>query len=53
MYLDNAGEAAILAALAKMLRHHAGDRRKGERFGDFAIRAAYVVEVREGRRFND
>jgi hypothetical protein len=24
-----------------------------ERFGDFAIRAGYVVEVREGRHFND
>ena len=25
----------------------------GEHFGDFAIRAGYVVEVKEGRFFND
>jgi sulfite reductase (NADPH) hemoprotein beta-component len=53
MYLENVGEDAILAALDKVLGHYARDRRKGERFGDFTIRAGYVVEVREGRRFND
>ena len=33
--------------------NYARDRRKGEPLGDFTIRAAYVGEVREGRRFND
>jgi sulfite reductase (NADPH) hemoprotein beta-component len=53
MYLENAGEAAILAALDKTLGHYAREREPGERFGDFAIRAGYVTEVKEGRFFND
>jgi len=53
MYLENAGESAILSALDKVLGHYASDRKTGEHFGDFAIRAGYVAEVREGRHFND
>jgi sulfite reductase (NADPH) hemoprotein beta-component len=53
MYLENAGEPAILAALDKVLGHYARERRKGEPLGDFAIRAGYVTEVTEGRYFND
>ena len=53
MYLENVGEAAILEALDQTLGHYARDREPGERFGDFAIRAGYVVEVTEGRFFND
>jgi sulfite reductase (NADPH) hemoprotein beta-component len=53
MYLENVGENAILEALDTTLGHYARDRKPGERFGDFAIRAGYVVEVKEGRFFND
>lgn len=53
MYLENVGERAILDALDTTLGHYARDRTPGERFGDFAIRAGYVVEVKEGRHFND
>jgi sulfite reductase (NADPH) hemoprotein beta-component len=53
MYLENVGESAILDALDNALGHYARDRRPGERFGDFAIRAGYVAEVKEGRFFND
>ena len=53
MYLENAGETAILQALDTTLGHYARDRLPGERFGDFAIRAGYVAEVHEGRFFND
>lgn len=53
MYLENVGEPAILEALDKTLGHYAREREPGERFGDFAIRAGYVAEVREGRFFND
>jgi sulfite reductase (NADPH) hemoprotein beta-component len=53
MYLENVGEPAILEALDKTLGHYARDRKPGEHFGDFAIRAGYVVEVKEGRFFND
>lgn len=53
MYLENVGESAILEALDTTLGHYAREREPGERFGDFAIRAGYVVEVTEGRFFND
>jgi sulfite reductase (NADPH) hemoprotein beta-component len=53
MYLENVGESAILEALDTTLGHYARDREPGERFGDFAIRAGYVPEVKEGRFFND
>ena len=53
MYLENIGEAAILSALDKVLGHYARERKQGEHFGDFAIRAGYVPEVTEGRHFND
>ena len=53
MYLENVGEAAILEALDRTLGHYAREREPGEHFGDFAIRAGYVPEVKEGRFFND
>jgi sulfite reductase (NADPH) hemoprotein beta-component len=53
MYLENVGEPAILEALDKTLGHYSRDRKPGEHFGDFVIRAGYVVEVKEGRFFND
>lgn len=53
MYLENVGEGALLEALEKVLAHFARDRRPGEHFGDFTIRAGYVAEVKEGRHFND
>ncbi|MBN9042575.1 MAG: sulfite reductase subunit beta [Rhizobiales bacterium 62-47] len=53
MYLENVGEAAILNALEEILGRYARERQAGERFGDFAIRAGYVAEVKEGRHFND
>ncbi len=53
MLLENVGESKILATLEKVIAHYARDRQAGERFGDFAIRAGYVPEVKEGRHFND
>jgi len=53
MYLENVGEPTILEALDATLGHYARDRAPGEHFGDFAIRAGYVAEVKEGRSFND
>lgn len=53
MALENVGENDILELLAKVIGDFAGARLPGERFGDFAIRAGYVAEVKEGRFFND
>ena len=52
MYLENVGEERILAEIDSMLARYASERRDGERFGDFAIRAGYVREVTSGRDFN-
>ncbi|MDK1377284.1 MULTISPECIES: NADPH-dependent assimilatory sulfite reductase hemoprotein subunit [unclassified Sinorhizobium] len=53
MVLENAGEQAILGLLGKVIADFARDRFQDERFGDFAIRARYAAEVKEGRHFND
>ncbi|MGH8665904.1 MAG: NADPH-dependent assimilatory sulfite reductase hemoprotein subunit [Burkholderiales bacterium] len=53
MYLENVNEAAILDTLDKVIAHYARERLDDEHFGDFVIRAGYVPEVTEGRRFND
>jgi sulfite reductase (NADPH) hemoprotein beta-component len=53
MYLENVGEAEILSALDGVIARYASERLPGERFSDFTIRAGYVVEVKEGRHFND
>lgn len=53
MVLENVGEPAILDLLGKLIARYAQERLEKERFGDFAIRAGYVAEVREGRHFND
>ncbi len=44
MVLENVGEPAILDLLGKVIAHFAQDRRKGEHFGDFAIRAGYAPD---------
>ncbi|MBN9071304.1 MAG: NADPH-dependent assimilatory sulfite reductase hemoprotein subunit [Rhizobiales bacterium] len=53
MVLENVGEQTILELLGKVIEHFARERQPEERFGDFAIRAGYAAEVKEGRFFND
>jgi sulfite reductase (NADPH) hemoprotein beta-component len=53
MVLENVGEKIILEYLARVIGHFAKDRLDKEHFGDFAIRAGYAAEVKEGRYFND
>ncbi|MBW5445493.1 assimilatory sulfite reductase (NADPH) hemoprotein subunit [Cohnella sp. CFH 77786] len=52
MYKENIGEAEILDSLKPIIKHYAKERRKGEHFGDFVIRAGYVKEVRDGQEFH-
>jgi sulfite reductase (NADPH) hemoprotein beta-component len=52
LYRSALTEDEILAELAPILRRYAAEREHGERFGDFAIRAGYVTEVKAGRDFN-
>ncbi len=53
LYRENIGEAAILETLDGIFGRFAGERKPGEHFGDFVIRAGIVPEVTEGRHFND
>jgi len=53
LYLENASEAAIIAALDDLLGHFARERREDERFGDYLIRAGYVSEVLDGLDFKN
>lgn len=53
MVRENVGEPVILEVLADTLGRFARERKPGEHFGDFTIRAGIVREVTEGRFFND
>jgi len=52
LYRSALAEDEILAELAPIIRRYASDRRNGERFGDFVIRAGYVEAVTSGRTFH-
>jgi sulfite reductase (NADPH) hemoprotein beta-component len=52
LYRSALSETEILAELTPILQRYATERRHGERFGDFAIRAGCVLEVRAGREFH-
>ncbi|MGE0622881.1 MAG: assimilatory sulfite reductase (NADPH) hemoprotein subunit [Pseudomonadales bacterium] len=43
LYLENVGEQQILDALAPMFQRYAAEREPNEPFGDFVIRAGYVI----------
>jgi sulfite reductase (NADPH) hemoprotein beta-component len=45
LYRENIGEAAILEVLGEMLGRYAKERREGERFGDFTLRAGYLADA--------
>ncbi|GIP56037.1 assimilatory sulfite reductase (NADPH) hemoprotein subunit [Paenibacillus vini] len=52
LYKENIGETEILDSLRVLFAHYAKERREGEHFGDFTIRAGYVKEVRSGQDFH-
>ncbi|TVX97892.1 assimilatory sulfite reductase (NADPH) hemoprotein subunit [Paenibacillus cremeus] len=52
LYKENIGEEEILDSLKPILKQYATERRDGEHFGDFVIRAGYVKEVRSGQDFH-
>ena len=53
LYLDNADETAIVTALDQLFADFARDRRPGEPFGDYAVRAGHVARTESGRTFHD
>ena len=46
LYRENIGEPQILDALDTLFARWAGERRRGERFGDFVIRTGVVAAGR-------
>jgi sulfite reductase (NADPH) hemoprotein beta-component len=52
LYAEDVEHAGIIAALDPIFAAYAAGRQKGERFGDFTIRAGYVVATGNGRDFH-
>lgn len=51
LYRENIDEATILEELTPIIADFATNRTKGEHFGDFVIRKAYVKEITKGSDF--
>jgi sulfite reductase (NADPH) hemoprotein beta-component len=52
LYAEDLEHAAIVAALDPIFAAYAASRQKGERFGDFTIRAGFVAATGNGRDFH-
>ncbi|KAF2800085.1 thiamine diphosphate-binding protein [Melanomma pulvis-pyrius CBS 109.77] len=53
LYRSSIKEEEILDILKPMIKHYAKDRHEGERFGDFVIRAKYIVATTHGTNFHE
>ena len=53
LYRKDLDESGILGVLGPMFTAYARERRSGERFGDFTIRAGYVPEGDDPRHFHE
>lgn len=53
LYRENIGEEQILAELEPLIAAYAKERRDGEPFGDYVVRAGHIGATREGRDFHD
>jgi sulfite reductase (NADPH) hemoprotein beta-component len=52
LYAEDLDHAGIVAALDPIFAAYAAERNTGERFGDFTIRAGFVVASGNGREFH-
>ncbi len=52
LYAQDVGEEKIIALLEPIFLKYAKERKAGERFGDFAIRAGYVKATKAGNQFH-
>jgi sulfite reductase (NADPH) hemoprotein beta-component len=52
LYAEDLDHGAIVAALDPVFVAYAAERQKGERFGDFTIRAGFVAATGNGRDFH-
>ena len=53
LFAEDVDDADILAALDPIFAAYAAERQKGERFGDFTIRAGFVAKTGNGRDFHN
>ena len=52
LYAEDADHAAIIRELDPLFAAYAAERKAGEHFGDFVIRAGFVTRTRNGRDFH-
>jgi sulfite reductase (NADPH) hemoprotein beta-component len=52
LYAEDLDHAGLVAALDPLFAAYAAQRQKGERFGDFTIRAGFVAKTGNGRDFH-
>ncbi len=52
LYAEDLDHAGIVAALDPLFAAYAAQRRRGERFGDFVVRAGFVAKTGNGRDFH-
>jgi sulfite reductase (NADPH) hemoprotein beta-component len=52
LYREDLDHAGIISALEPLFAAYARERQKGERFGDFTIRAGHVAKTGNGRDFH-
>ncbi len=52
LYAEDLDHSGIVAALNPIFAAYAAERKKGERFGDFTIRAGFVAASGNGRAFH-
>jgi sulfite reductase (NADPH) hemoprotein beta-component len=52
LYAEDLDHAGIVAALDPIFASYASERKKGERFGDFTIRAGFVAASGNSRDFH-
>ncbi|TDX32385.1 sulfite reductase (NADPH) beta subunit [Modicisalibacter xianhensis] len=53
LYKENIDEPTIMNELTRLLQRYAEERKSGESFGDFVIRAGVIAETTAGRHFHD
>jgi sulfite reductase (NADPH) hemoprotein beta-component len=53
LYAEDVDDAGIFAALDPIFAAYAAERQKGERFGDFTIRAGFVAATTNGADFHN
>ncbi|KAJ2920679.1 hypothetical protein H1R20_g16416, partial [Candolleomyces eurysporus] len=53
IYRESVTEPEILSILTPMIKRYALERKEGERFGDWTIRAGYIAPTTEGRLWYD